>query len=405
CGIDSLGDKLARYFAAEVVGYLGRPMLAPMLRERSANTPANDPAWLRAAPTVLVNSRWLPPTPSGLRLAPGTRRLFASGPSIGMCSGELAFAVLDSRRLQGIAPNTIDDCLADLRQILPVREVGGRLIRRPWDLIEENPAQIERDFTATCNPTDVGLHPAGFAVTGPNDRLFVHPSAKIDPMVLADTSKGPVWIGSNVVISAFTRLEGPCAIGAGTQLFAAKIRSGTTLGPQCRIGGEVECSIVQGFSNKYHEGFLGHSVVGEWVNLAAGTITGDLRFDYQPIRMKRKGENVPTGRTKLGSIIGDHARTGLAVLLDCGTSIGAFTSLLPTGQFAPRDVPPFHRFGPGGMTALTDVASVLKGSAIAMQRRGREMTPALERVYRSIAGQQEVKPLAIVPREEVRKSA
>lgn len=404
CGLDSLGDKHARYFAAEVVGYLCRSRLAAHLRERDSQSPVNDPAWLRSAPTVLVNARWLPPTPAGLRLAPATRRLFASGPSIGTCAGELAFAVLDTRRLQAIAPNTLDDCLNDLAQSLPTRDVGGHLIGRPWDLIEHNSAQIERDFATTCNPTDVGHHPTGFAVVGPADRLYVHASAKIDPMVVADTSKGPVWIGPNTVVAAFTRLEGPCAIGAGTHLLGAKLRAGTTLGPQCRIGGEVECSIVQGFTNKYHDGFLGHSYVGEWVNLAAGTITGDLRFDYRPISMRHDDTPVPTGRMKLGSIIGDHSRTGLSVLLDCGTTIGAFASLLPTGQMAPREVPSFARVGPGGLVR-SDVDAVLQGSAIAMRRRGRELTPALELVYRSIAGKSETRSLSIVPTVEMRKSA
>ena len=404
CGLDSLGAKQARYFAAEVTGYLCRPVLADYLRTREPDSPVNDPGWLRSAPTVLVNARWLPPTPTGLRLAPATRRLFASGPSVGTSNGELAFAVLDSRRLQTVAPATIDDCLADLAQSLPTRDVGGHLMRRPWDLLNHNAKQLDRDFASTCHSGEVGHHPTGFALVGPADRLFVHPSAKIDPMVVADTSKGPVWIGPEAVVTAFTRLEGPCAIGAGTHLLGAKIRAGTTLGPQCRIGGEVESSIVQGFSNKYHDGFLGHSYVGEWVNLAAGTITGDLRFDYQPIQVKSNGTTIPTGAIKLGSIIGDHVRTGLGVLLDCGTTLGPFATLLPTGALMPRDVPAFARCGPDGIRDATEVEGILKSSAIAMGRRGKELTPALEAVYRAIATSVPVKTLAL-PTFEMRKSA
>ncbi|HEY2911099.1 MAG TPA: putative sugar nucleotidyl transferase [Gemmataceae bacterium] len=405
CGLDSLAAKQERYFAAEVVGYLCRSLLADVLRERDAASPANDPAWLRTAPTVLVNSRWLPPAPAGLRLAPGTRRLFASGPSIGTCGEELAFAVLDPRRLQAIAPSTVEDALADMRQALPSREVGGRMIRRPWDLIRLNADQLEADFTSLSRDAEVGLHPAAITLAGPVDRLFVHPSAKIEPMVMVDATKGPVWIGPDAIIKAFTRLEGPCAIGAGTRLMGASIRAGTTIGPQCRIGGEVECSIVQGFTNKYHDGFLGHSYLGEWVNLAAGTTTGDLRFDYQPISAKIGGATVPTDCQKLGSIIGDHVRTGLSVLLDCGTTIGAFASLMPTGQFAPREVASFARIGPMSSMERAELTAVLKGSAAAMQRRGRELTPALERLYCSIAGEQAVRILPLAPTEELRKSA
>jgi UDP-N-acetylglucosamine diphosphorylase/glucosamine-1-phosphate N-acetyltransferase len=385
CGLDSLGAKQARHFAAERVGYLVRPVLADVVRESRPDHPVNDALWLRCAPTVLVNARWLPPAPAAIRVAPATRQLFASGPSVAFCDDEIAYAVLDSRHLNSLIPAAIDDCLADLAQSLPRTEAGGRLIHRAWDLIDGNAEQLTADFTALGTPGDLGLHPEGFALLGPADRLFIHPTARIDPYVVADATKGPVWIGPDAVVTAFTRLEGPCAIGAGTQLFGAKIRAGTTLGPQCRIGGEVECSIVQGFTNKYHDGFLGHSYIGEWVNLAAGTITGDLRFDYQPVAMKVNGRIVETGSIKLGSVIGDHVRTGLGVLLDCGTCIGPFATVLPSGRLAPREIAAFARVGPDG-AATADLEMALASAGLAMSRRNRTLTPALAALYRGLAG-------------------
>ena len=103
----------------------------------------------------------------------------------------------------------------------------------------------------------------------------------------------------------------------------------STIGPDCRIGGEVEASIVQGHSNKYHDGFLGHSYVGAWVNLAAATQTSDLRNDYDVVRVSVNGQRIVTGRTKIGAYIGDHAKTGLATLLNTGSTIGAFANVLP----------------------------------------------------------------------------
>jgi hypothetical protein len=164
----------------------------------------------------------------------------------------------------------------------------------------------------------------------------------------------------------------------------AQIRGGTTIGPHCRIGGEVECSIVLGYSNKYHDGFLGHSYVGKWANLAAGTSTGDLRCDYKPVSVPFGDTEVSTGRTKVGGLIGDHAKTGLGVLLNCGTSLGAFSHVLPTGTFAPRAVPSFHRAGPGGVKPL-DVNRLMETADVVMRRRGRELTPQVEAVYRAAA--------------------
>jgi UDP-N-acetylglucosamine diphosphorylase/glucosamine-1-phosphate N-acetyltransferase len=405
CGLTSLGEKQARYFGAEIVGHLCRPVLADLLRSRDPLVPVNDLAWLRSATTLLVNGRWLPPshTPHARPVVSSARNLIAGGPVLGMCDGDIAFAVLDTWHLQAVSPATLDECLDDWSQSLPACEAGGRIIRYPWDLIEHNPEQLARDFEATCDPTDAGFHPNGFALVGPADRLLIHPSARIDPMVIADTTQGPVWIGPGAVVSAFTRLEGPCAIGAGTHLLGARVRGGTTLGPQCRVGGEVECSIMQGFTNKYHDGFLGHSYVGEWVNLAAGTTTGDLRFDYRPIAVRLNGREVQTGRLKVGSVIGDHTRTGLSVLLDCGSMIGAFANLLPTGRFAPREVPSFCRAGPDGLRDGPALDRCLTAADTAMRRRGRELTPPLEAVYRSVAMNRE--PLSNMDNGLWRKSA
>src|SRR5262249_40852393 len=107
---------------------------------------------------------------------------------------------------------------------------------------------------------------------------------------------------------------------------------------------------------------------------------------YQPIAVPIDGQDVPTGLTKVGSFIGDHARTGLAVLLNCGSALGPFAQVLPTGQYAPRHVPAFHRYGASGLQRASDIEKLLTTADTAMRRRGRELTPALESVYRAAAG-------------------
>ena len=341
CGLTILLEKHVRYFNATTVGHLCRPVVADLIRTRDPGANVNDATWLRGAPTVLVNARWVPPPRARANPAPQPRRhlitrtanLFADAPYIGTANGAVAYAVLGMRHLEAVAPATLDDCLGEWSQSLPAREVGGTVVARPWELIDLNGEQIARDFEAMCDPTDVGFHPTGFAVVGHADRLLIDPTALVDPMVVADTTHGPVVIGPDAVVHAFTRLEGPCAIGAGTIVHGAKIRRGTTFGPHCRVGGEIESSIVLGYTNKYHEGFLGHSYLGEWVNLAAGTHTSDLRCDYRPISVPVDGVEVPTGREGR-RVVGDHVKTGLSVLLDCGTAIGPFAQLFPTGTFA-----------------------------------------------------------------------
>ncbi|MCS6866428.1 MAG: putative sugar nucleotidyl transferase, partial [Gemmataceae bacterium] len=186
CGMTTLGEKHIRYFAPQVVGYLCRPLLAEWLRSRSPGTPVNDPTWLRSAPTILVNTRWLVPPRSHLRMTPW----FATGPFIGLAQGEIACAVLDPPRLEAVSPSTVDDCLHDWAQTLPCRDVGGVVVNHPWEFIDHNCEQLEADFDAHCAGSETGYHPMGFGLVGPTDRLFIHPTARVDPFVVADTTTG-----------------------------------------------------------------------------------------------------------------------------------------------------------------------------------------------------------------------
>ncbi len=404
CGLTTLAEKHARHFAAVSVGHLCRPGIADIIRARDPLVAVNDPAWLRGAPTILVNARWVPPPkpawpppPSRDRRRPAPTNPHADGPYIGTVDGEIAYAVLDLTRLQGISPAALDDCLSEWLQSLPAREAGGTLISRPWELINLNPEQITHDFEATLDPTAAGFHPTGFALLGPAERLFIHPSARIDPMVVADTTQGPVSIGPGAIVQAFTRLEGPCSVGTGSLVLGAKVRAGTTIGPYCRVGGEVECSVLLGHVNKYHDGFLGHSYLGEWVNIAAGTHISDLRCDYQPISVMVEGIEVDTGRIKIGAVIGDHSRTGLGVLLNCGTMVGPFAQVLPCGGFSPREIAGFTRSGPNGTKVLSDVDRLLTIAEVVMRRRGKELTPALAAVYRAAAARRSSGSANVLP--------
>jgi hypothetical protein len=123
--------------------------------------------------------------------------------------------------------------------------------------------------------------------------------------------------------------------------------------------------------------------LGEWVNVAAGSATADLRCDYANVRAALPSGPADTGRMKLGSLIGDHAKTGLGALLDAGTVLGPFAQVVPNGTFAPRTVPAFHRASPKGVTEL-DAEKVLKVADVVMRRRGRALTPELEAAYRSL---------------------
>ena len=178
-------------------------------------------------------------------------------------------------------------------------------------------------------------------------------------------------LGPNVWVQPFTRIEGPCSIGADTQLFRANLRGSVTIGPNCRIGGEVEAAIVHGYSNKYHEGFLGHAYVGEWVNLGAITSNSDLRNDYGEVCVPLQGDPIPTGQAKVGCFIGDHTRTGMGSMLNTGTSIGVMCNVLPAGILLPKHIPSFTAVLYGRVAPGFPLDQLFETARTVMGRRGK----------------------------------
>ena len=155
-------------------------------------------------------------------------------------------------------------------------------------------------------------------------------------------------------------------------------------GRDCRVGGEIEASIVQGHSNKYHDGFLGHAYVGEWVNLGAGTSNSDLRNDYGEVTVTTNGRPIATGMTKVGCFVGDHTKAGLGTLLNTGTSVGPFCNLLPSGSLLPKYLPAFTSWWNGALVENGDLPHLLTIAATAMDRRGVTITPAHAALYRTL---------------------
>jgi UDP-N-acetylglucosamine diphosphorylase / glucose-1-phosphate thymidylyltransferase / UDP-N-acetylgalactosamine diphosphorylase / glucosamine-1-phosphate N-acetyltransferase / galactosamine-1-phosphate N-acetyltransferase len=391
CGRTSLAHKQAHHFRSKDVGALVQSTLVELCGQQAGHSPVNDFDWLRAGPTVLVNARWLP----------GGALPDLSRPNVGTVGDEVAYAVVGPDLLTCCSANSLAESLMTWTATLPRHEAGGRLFRRLWELVSANGEEIVHDWEAARphpKPADTGL-----AIVGPRDRACIDPSARIDPFVVLDTTGGPVIVEREAIVLPFSRLEGPCCIGPRTQVQGAKVRGGTTLGPECRIGGEVEASIVQGFSNKYHDGFLGHAYVGEWVNLGAGTSNSDLRNDYGEVTVTVNGQPVPTGQSKVGCFRGDHTKAGLGTLLNTGTSAGVFCNLLPTGGLLPKYVPSFASCWNGSLTDRANLDESLRTAATVMARRGQSLTEAHVSLYRNLFEQTGVERRRAVREAEARR--
>jgi UDP-N-acetylglucosamine diphosphorylase/glucosamine-1-phosphate N-acetyltransferase len=203
-------------------------------------------------------------------------------------------------------------------------------------------------------------------VIGDHD-VFVEQGATVEPFVLYDASSGPILVRAGATVRAFTRLVGPCAIDGGTTILGDRV-SGCSIGEGCMVRGEISDTIVIGNANKAHEGFVGHSVLGRWVNLGAGTTTSNLKNTYGSVSLATPAGLQDTGQVKLGSFLGDHVKTGIGLCLTTGTVIGAgsnvYGSVMP-----PKYVPPFS-WGDGTALQTYDIDRFLRTAERAMGRRG-----------------------------------
>ena len=158
--------------------------------------------------------------------------------------------------------------------------------------------------------------------------------------VVIDESQGSVVIDENVIVEPFTYLSGPLYIGKGSFIASHSKIKNSIIGPGCKVGGEVSGTIIQGNSNKVHDGYLGDSYLGEWVNLGAGTTNSNLKNNYTPVSMSVNGKEIDSDRLFLGSFIGDHTKTAIGTQLNTGTNIGIGCNVLAQ-SFPKRHIPSF----------------------------------------------------------------
>ncbi|HEV8377620.1 MAG TPA: putative sugar nucleotidyl transferase [Tepidisphaeraceae bacterium] len=222
---------------------------------------------------------------------------------------------------------------------LPRAQSQTRLVERLWDLIKWNEESLIEDHAQTRRERKA--FPPGPYHMVEQENIWLGEGVRPSPGVVLDGSKGPVVVDDNASLGANCVLQGPCYIGPYAAVSPlAIIRPGTSIGMMCKVGGEISNSILFGYTNKIHEGFLGDSYIGKWVNLGAGTTTSNLKNTYDEISVQTPQGMVKTGRRFLGALIGDHTKTAIGTRLTAGSYVG-FSSMLAVSNIAPKVVPSF----------------------------------------------------------------
>lgn len=374
-GVLRLWERAARAWGVEYGGHLAGARLAGFREDEAPEALAASDVE-RGVHRILVSSRavvrsrprQLPPVPAELRI---------DGTTVG-------WSLPSGAPLPH--PRDLADPAAAPRTKAGI-ELEGFVLEHVWELVARAPAQLREDLEGgVAIPPSGSSLPSGVHLLG--DGLFtLGPGAAVEPGVLLDTGPGPIVLGEGVRVCGPARLEGPLYVGPGSTVLGGRVCA-SYVGRACRIRGDIEKSVLLGYDNKAHGGFLGRSYLGRWVNLGAMTTNSDLRNDYRDVKVRTGEGAVPSGLAKLGCLLGDHVKTGIGTLLNTGAVIGAGCNLF--GATAPTSYLPPFRWGAAPEAPLFELNRFLDTAARVMSRRGVRLTPemraVLERAWLSVAG-------------------
>jgi Sugar nucleotidyl transferase len=314
---------------------------------------------------AVVAASWFAPVGAPVSITPGIRRLTHAGATV-------AWVVPPGLSWSGPAPQG------------EALEIAGFPLRGTFDLV----TALERYLASDCVGFRAGAAdpvPAGAIVLG-DPSLVLCRGAVVEPGVVFDTRAGAVVLEAGAEVRSGSRLEGPLFVGEKSRVLGGHLKA-SVLGPRCTVKGELSTSVFLGYANKAHDGFVGHSVLGHWVNLGAGTTTSNLKNTYGEVALAVGSVRLATGRQFLGSLIGDHAKTAIGTLLPTGTVVGTGANVFGAAP-VPKYVPPFA-WGADGAERMNE-EGFLTVAARVMPRRDvaftAERRTALRATWRRLVG-------------------
>lgn len=273
----------------------------------------------------------------------------------------------------------------DFDGMFVIETSGDESIRNLWDLYALNGKMIRADLEA-MEPADgkgAGVSPNAFLEEA--EKIHVADDAVVEAGCVLDASGGPIYIGPGARVMAGSVLRGPVAVCRESVVKAgAKIYGDTTIGPVCKVGGEINNCIFHSYSNKAHDGFAGNSLFGQWVNIGADTNTSNLKNNYSTVRITdwKSREEVETGQQFLGAIVADHTKTAINTQLNTGTVCGVSCNIF-SADFPPKFLPSFSWVGSNVIQPYR-LDRAFEAMETMMARRDVELSDAYREMMRTI---------------------
>ena len=381
CGMNMLREKIARYYPGITVSFHTRAYLSAFLQTKYPDIKVNI---IEEDDCLFINGRLVANKEITEVINPKdtTNKLFLSGDTI-------AAARVSGKKLKEIKENLNDLFTPSNFDNLPIEKVKFKFIDYNWDLINFNRDELASDMEFCFNEYKTKTLPF---ISGKvydvvhminKENIIIAEGAMIKPGVVLDASLGPIIIDKNAVVYPNATIEGPAYIGEYSLVkIGASIYENVSVGKVCKVGGEIEHSIIHSFTNKQHSGFLGHAYLGSWVNIGADTNCSDLKNNYGSVKVYVNGEIINSGCQFLGVCMADHSKTSINTMFNTGTVVGFSCNVFGDG-FPPKYIPSFSWGGHDSLTTF-DLERSIETAKRVMGRRGKPMNEVEEKLFRKV---------------------
>lgn len=379
CGMNTLKKKILRAFPREKVVLKCRPYLEPFVKEQNRKFKVNE---FEEDDYLFLNGR--------IVASPNLKKVLSDKSKDDrayISNGAVVAAKVSKKNLKKLSLDKTDIINTRIFNQLPCVEVEVICVNYLWDLIHLNGKEIQNDFEFITEAKKSKTSVKKKNYKGVNfinrKNIFIGKDTEIKPGVVLDASKGPIYIDKSVTIFPNAVIQGPVSVGEYSQ-----IKSSSTIYPNvsidkvCKVGGEVEDSIIHQFTNKQHPGFLGHSYIGSWINIGADTNCSDLQNNYSTIKVQVNGKHIDSGKQFVGLMMGDHSKTAINTMFNTGTVVGFSCNIYGAG-FPPKYIPSFAWGGSESVREYKFSKAIETAKAV-FDRREKEFSDQDENLFKEI---------------------
>jgi len=375
CGMTTLKEKIIRSFPKEKITLKCRNYLETFVKAENPKCKVNQ---FEDADYLFINGRMI--ASSNLK---NVLKLKLSEEKVFVSKGTVVAAKISKKRINDLSLDEVEIIDTKLFNNLPSEEVDVEVAKYLWDLVYLNGKQIQNEFKIYTNSKSSAKNKYAGVNFVNRKNIFIAEDVEIKPGVVLDASTGQIFIEKKVTIFPNAVIQGPFYIGESSKIKScATIYPNVSIDKVCKVGGEVEDTIIHSYSNKQHSGFLGHSYLGSWINIGADTNNSDLQNNYGSIKVQVNGRHIDSGKQFVGLMMGDHSKTAINTMFNTGTVVG-FSSNVYGAGFPPKFI---SSFGWGGSESMKEykLSKAIETAKAVFARRDKEFKKEDEEMFETI---------------------